>query len=225
MYFFQVLGEAYSFWKLFYTTSRGLQGRFEDVSITVASAAARGERDGELTPGATAALKDIAHIQRLIHQLFWSSFVKQFNALNTPEGLAYLLSRQMIKQPEYDSLTEAFDQGVPLHAAGLTWLFTRVIVAADRGEIIGTHAIMQVIFGKILSIGASLTVLFDPVPTHFSFDMLWKETLINNAGQWVQSMICKQQKLFQKGLLHLCNYPQLMICSLILHSLCLQFFS
>ena len=50
---------------------RGLQGRFNDMSIILASNAARNESDGKLTEGAIAALDDVARIQTLMHQLFW----------------------------------------------------------------------------------------------------------------------------------------------------------
>ena len=52
-------------------TTRGIQGRFNDISLILASNAARNESDGKLTEGAIAALDDVARIQTLMHQLFW----------------------------------------------------------------------------------------------------------------------------------------------------------
>ena len=52
-------------------TTRGIQGRFNDISLILAINAARNESDGKLTEGAIAALDDVARIQTLMHQLFW----------------------------------------------------------------------------------------------------------------------------------------------------------
>ena len=74
-------------------------------SLAVASAGARASRrksDDELTLRILHASSDSP---MNYFGLVLQCFARRFNALNSPKGLPYLLiSRQMIKQPEYDSL-------------------------------------------------------------------------------------------------------------------------
>ena len=95
------LREAYKFFKRFYWTTRGIQGRFNDISFTVASTAARGESCGEITPEAKRAIDDIASILRLLHITFWAAVVRKSNVLTSPEGLSCLLSWGFISLEEH----------------------------------------------------------------------------------------------------------------------------
>lgn len=52
-------------------TTRVIQGRFNDISIFLASNAVRNESDGTLTESAISALEDVGRIQSLLHKLFW----------------------------------------------------------------------------------------------------------------------------------------------------------
>jgi len=129
------LSEAFKFWKRFYWTTRGIQGRFNDLSLVLASNAARNDDDGKLTEGAIAALDDIARLQKLMHQLFWCSVVKRFRCLLSPEGISYLLSQKLITLDEYASLIEVGEHKLGAHHACQTWLLVRVNLAVKKGDI------------------------------------------------------------------------------------------
>ncbi|KAL7541287.1 hypothetical protein ACHAWF_006897 [Thalassiosira exigua] len=115
------LSEAFGFWKKFYTAARTIQGRFNDLSLWAAGAAARGE-NGEITKNAKEALDQIARLQRLLHQLYWSAVVKRFNALQYPEGLSYLLSLCLITDDEYESLKKVGARNLGGHHAAMTYM-------------------------------------------------------------------------------------------------------
>ena len=66
--------------------TRGIQGRFNDLGLILASHAAVDE-DGQIIPEAKKALDDIARIQRVLHILYWSTIVKLYNSLHSPEGV------------------------------------------------------------------------------------------------------------------------------------------
>jgi hypothetical protein len=128
------LAEAFSFWKRFYGCTRIIQGRFNDISLLAVSSAARGE-DGEITEEAKEGLDDIARLIRLLHQLYWSAVVKRFNALQSPEGISYLLSFRLITTEEYESLTEVGARHLGGWQSTITWLTTRLFIAKKKGEL------------------------------------------------------------------------------------------
>jgi len=154
------LSEAYKFWNRFYWTTRGIQGRFNDISLFLASTANRDENDGGLTEGAEETLDDIARIQRLLHQFFWCSVVKRFKCLLTPQGISYLSSKKMLTQSEFVSLIEVGENSLGAHHACMTWLTSRISIAVERGDIKPDQAAMMTIYDKI----ANLRMLMARLP-------------------------------------------------------------
>ena len=63
------VGQAYSYWRASLGLVRSLQGRIHDISMMVASFAARDE-SGDYTPAARRLLDDTARNVRLLHILF-----------------------------------------------------------------------------------------------------------------------------------------------------------
>ena len=99
----------------------------------MASSAARDE-SGNITPEATAAIKDIQRMATLLHQLYWASVVKRFNVLTSPEGLSFFRSFGGVTEEEYESLKEASEKGLGVNHAAMTWLTARLNIALQRGE-------------------------------------------------------------------------------------------
>lgn len=133
-------------------TTRGIQGRLNDISLILASNATRSESDGELTEGAVVALDDIAQIQRLLHLLYWCSVVKRFKCLLSPEGISYLLSKKLISQNEYASLIQVGESRLGGHHASMTWLLSRITLAVKRRDIDADQAAMMSIYDKITNL-------------------------------------------------------------------------
>ena len=73
-------------------TTRGIQGRINDVSLILASHAAFDD-SGAITMDAKMALEDVARMLRTLHQLYWSTVVKRYNTLYSPEGESLLISQ------------------------------------------------------------------------------------------------------------------------------------
>jgi hypothetical protein len=98
------LNTAYSFWRGIYTSSRKVQGTFEDIYMLLACMAERDPRTGSYTDRARALLDDVAASCRLGHAFSWAALINRFNVLLTPKGLSRMLSRGVITRPQYDNL-------------------------------------------------------------------------------------------------------------------------
>ena len=124
------------------------QGRLNDLSLILASYAARDD-DGEIREDAKQALADISRLQRLLHQLFWSTVVKRFNSLHSPEGLSYLFSLRLITEDEYNSLVKVSAERFGVHNASMVFMTSRIVSARKKGEIELDTAATQTILDKI----------------------------------------------------------------------------
>jgi len=139
-------------------STRGIQGRFNDISLICASNATR-DSDGNLTEGANRSLTDIKRIMGVLHNMYWCSVVIRFRCicksvlasshlmqrhnsrlsthmyLVTPEGFSYLKSKQLITFEEYRSLIEISKDGLGAHNAAMTWMVSRIELAVKRDEV------------------------------------------------------------------------------------------
>ena len=146
------LAEAFKFWNRFYWTTRGIQGRLNDISLITSCHAARNEHNGSFTEDASDFLDDVARIQSLLHKLFWCTIVKRFRCILSPEGFSYLLSRRMITESEYASLIEIGANSLGGHHAAMSWLVSRVVLAQKRGELEADQAAMVAFYDKITNL-------------------------------------------------------------------------
>lgn len=119
-----------------------MQGRFNDISLILASCATR-DKNGRFAEGTEEALDDIARIQRLLHQFFWCAVVKRFKCLLTPQGISYLRSKKLLTQSEFISLIEVGENSLGAHHACITWLTSRISLAVERGDLKGKVLLSQ----------------------------------------------------------------------------------
>lgn len=154
------LGEAFKFWNKFYWTSRALQGRFNDISLLLASNA-RHNTNGDINETALEALDDISRLMTLLHQLHWCSIVGRFKCLLAPEGISYLRSRNLLSKSEYKSMLQMGVKSVGGHHASMTWLTSRISLACKRGEIDLDQPTMITLYVKITDLRALMGRLQD----------------------------------------------------------------
>ena len=148
------LAEAYKYWSKFYWTTRGIQGRFNDINLIQACNAARNKSDGKITDDALRFLDDSARIERLLHQLFYCSTVDKYKCLHSPEGFSYLFWRHLITESEYASLIEIGANSLGGYHAALTWLISRAVLAQERGELKADHAAMVALYDQFIKLRA-----------------------------------------------------------------------
>ena len=177
------LSEAYKHWRDFYWTCRSIQGKFNNISLALAIAAAREEKndnDMRLTAGARKALEDIAHIQQLTHLLFWCTTVKRFNCILSPEGLSYLRMKRFMTQSEYTSMIMISKKNLGAHSASLIWLASRISTAVKSGDIIADEATMIATNQNMLELRSLMARI----------SLLYSARMVRNCVMFLQLFNC-----------------------------------
>lgn len=177
------LSEAYKHWRDFYWTCRSIQGKFNNISLALAIAAAREEKndnDMRLTAGARKALKGIAHIQQLTHLLFWCTTVKRFNCILSPEGLSYLRMKRFMTQGEYTSMIMICKKNLGAHNASLIWLASRISTAVKSGDIIADEATMIATNQNMLELRSLMARI----------SLLYSARMVRNCVMFLQLFNC-----------------------------------
>ena len=101
--------QAFTYWRASLSTGRSIQGRFSDISMILATHAARDydKKDGtysSYTIEAQVFLQLLAHKLRLVHVMAWASTAKQFRVLLTQRGLDRMVDRGFLLEQERDRL-------------------------------------------------------------------------------------------------------------------------
>mmetsp|Transcript_25003 Transcript_25003/g.42834 ORF Transcript_25003/g.42834 Transcript_25003/m.42834 type:complete len:476 (+) Transcript_25003:631-2058(+) len=143
------LSQSFSHWRDFYFCPRRIQGRFDDVNLLCAANAKEDERSGRVAAEAAQSLDDIARRGRLMHQLFLCTIVKRYGCLLTPTGFAYLRSKRVIKQDEYEGLIQSHENGIAAWITAMCWWVTTISRSVKRGDIDADQATMTIIYEKI----------------------------------------------------------------------------
>jgi len=100
------LSQAYTLWMNIYMLFRMVQGRLNDLSMLMASHAARDPVTLEYTPGAWALLKDMAAVCRLYSIFGYASTSNRFLILHTPRALKRMVERGILPKAMYRSIVK-----------------------------------------------------------------------------------------------------------------------
>jgi hypothetical protein len=98
------VGQAYTFWRTTHDLGRGIQGRFHDIHMLLATHATRDRRTGHYTPEAYTFLMEMQHQLRAFHLLFWASNATRFRVLLTSKGLGRMVERGVLRPDDLDRL-------------------------------------------------------------------------------------------------------------------------
>jgi len=128
------LNQSYSLWRKCYEHSRRLQGRLNDLGLTLAAHAARtNPSDPEIpstyTQPARQALELVARYIRLFNIITYASFTLSHRPILTPRGMRRLQERGLMTAKEREVLTNAKVAATQRHNAILMWI-TRIFIEA-----------------------------------------------------------------------------------------------
>jgi hypothetical protein len=98
------VGQAYTFWRSTHDLGRGIQGRFNDIHMMLATHATRDRRTGRYTPEAYDFLTEVQQKLRVFHLLYWASSAHRFRVLLTQKGMARMVERGILTSQELDWL-------------------------------------------------------------------------------------------------------------------------
>jgi len=154
------LGESYSLWKNVYTVGRMIQGRLNDISMLLATHAARDE-NGRYTSEAQLLLDNVAMNIRSFHALLWASCSRHYRGLLTPQGLNLMVQRGLLTQTQVNTLQKLNISNTQLHNAILEWIMIQTQEAMRDGVVVGGSGFEHIFLEKCCTLRGTYATIGD----------------------------------------------------------------
>jgi hypothetical protein len=154
------LGEAFSLWKRVYTVGRMIQGRLNDISMLLATHAARDE-SGRYTPEAQFLLDSVALNIRAFHALLWASCSRHYRGLLTPQGLNLMVQRGLLTQTQVNTLLKLNISNTQYHNAVLEWIMIQSQEARRDGVLVGGDGLEHIFLEKCCTLRGTYATIGD----------------------------------------------------------------
>jgi hypothetical protein len=121
------LNQSYGLWRKCYDYSRRLQGRLNDLGMTLAAHATRvspssPDIPSTYTPQSKQALELVSRYVRVFNLLTYASFTRSHRPILTPRGMRRLVERGILTPKEREILIDAEIPATQRHNAVLVWL-------------------------------------------------------------------------------------------------------
>lgn len=168
------LGHSYGFWLATKGNVRKIQGRLNDLSMLLATHAAR-DAKGAYTAEAEAMLAETARHVRLFHLFFWAGCLKQthrdvsdkrgsYAMLKSDKGLRRLVQAGELAEAERAALASINAATLPAglrHCAALEWLITAFAQARQSGLLNGGAGMESTFLDKACLLRATCATIPD----------------------------------------------------------------
>jgi hypothetical protein len=152
------VNQSYTIWRTCLQTCRTLQGRMNDLIMSIAGFS---QRVDEKPPGssifsenAKRMLTITARYIRLFNILSYASLTRSHRPLLTPQGMRRMVARGLMTAKERTLLIEAQIPATQRHNAVLMWILRLVIEGRKAGLIDGGFGFEQILLTKIQEIRA-----------------------------------------------------------------------
>jgi len=182
------LNQSYSLWRKCYELSRRLQGRLNDLGMTMAAHAARtiklstvedggsgatgtggssggGEPPGDVvsrfTPEAKRILEVMARYVRIFNLMTYASFTRSHRPVLTPRGMRRMVERGLLTVREREVLVNSDLPATQRHNAVLMWIIRIFQEAREAGHIEGGAGFEQQFMEKVHVIRAQYGAIGD----------------------------------------------------------------
>jgi hypothetical protein len=152
--------EAYRFWREFYSIGRVIQGRLNDLSLLLATHAARTE-DGSYTPDAQLLLEDVGSYLRTFHILLWASCTRRFRVLLTDRGLKAMVRGGLLTQRAKETLDSLDLPSTQKYNACLEWAIIRFRNARRDKIVLGGEGLEEVFLEKACALRGTFATIAD----------------------------------------------------------------
>ena len=121
------LNQSYGLWRKCYEYSRRLQGRLNDLGMTLAAHATRTKPSSPdipstYTPQSRQVLELVSRYVRVFNLLTYASFTRSHRPILTPRGMRRLVERGILTPREREILSDAEVPATQRHNAVLIWL-------------------------------------------------------------------------------------------------------
>jgi len=160
------LNVSYGLWRKCYELSRRLQGRLNDLSLTMAAHADRmtpsnPDEYGTYTPGARQILELMARYVRVFNILTYASFTRSHRPILTPTGMRRLVERGVLTPTERQILVDGDVPATQRHNNILLWIVRVFIESREAGHIKGGSGFEQQFMEKVHVIRAQYGAIGD----------------------------------------------------------------
>ena len=148
------LNQSYALWRKCYELSRRLQGRLNDLGMTLAAHAARKTPSSPSEPATyTNASRQLLELMgryiRLFNLLTYASFTRSHRPILTPRGMRRLVERGLLTPTERLVLVEAEIPATQRHNAVMLWIIRCFLEGRNSGHIAGGAGFEQQFLEKI----------------------------------------------------------------------------
>lgn len=132
------LNQSYGLWRKCYDYSRRLQGRLNDLGLTLAAHATRSspsspDMPSTYTPQSRQALELVSRYVRVFNLLTYASFTRSHRPILTPRGMRRLVERGILTAKEREILCDAEVPATQRHNAVLIWLIRLFLEGRSSG--------------------------------------------------------------------------------------------
>lgn len=142
------LNQSYGLWRKCYDYSRRLQGRLNDIGLTLAAHATRvapssPDIPSTYTPQSKQALELVSRYVRVFNLLTYASFTRSHRPILTPRGMRRLVERGILTAKEREILIDAEIPATQRHNAVLVWLIRLFLEGRQTGIFEGGYGIEE----------------------------------------------------------------------------------
>ena len=132
------LNQSYGLWRKCYDYSRRLQGRLNDLGMTLAAHACRNKPSSPdvpstYTPQSRQTLELVSRYVRVFNLLTYASFTRSHRPILTPRGMRRLVERGILTPKEQKILSDAEVPATQRHNAVLVWLIRLFLEGMQTG--------------------------------------------------------------------------------------------
>ena len=132
------LNQSYGLWRKCYDYSRRLQGRLNDLGMTLAAHATRvspssPDIPSTYTPQSKQALELVSRYVRVFNLLTYASFTRSHRPILTPRGMRRLVERGILTPKEREILIDSEIPATQRHNAVLVWLIRLFLEGMQTG--------------------------------------------------------------------------------------------
>lgn len=157
------LNQSYALWRKCYELSRRLQGRLNDLGMTLAGHAARKTPASPAEPATytTASrqlLELISRYIRVFNLLTYASFTRSHRPILTPRGMRRLVERGLLTTNEREILVNAEIPATQRHNAMIMWIIRAFVEGRQAGHIVGGSGFENQFMEKVRLADATLSV-------------------------------------------------------------------
>ena len=147
------VNQSYTLWRKCYDLSRRLQGRLQDIDMSLAAHACREPGSGVSEPSsytspARQLLELVARYVRLFNLLTYASFTRSHRPILTPRGMRRLVERGIMTQQELQILVDLKLPATQRHHAVLLWILRSFLEGREAGHFLGGAGFEEQIIEK-----------------------------------------------------------------------------